>query len=91
MRLSCCCFLLVLVATNEEGHVLFVQNIRNCGTIRSPRTLGQGLIHLYKVSVPFEGSAIDTIGQFLESQTGNRHILLPSATFLVEKIYTPFH
>jgi hypothetical protein len=52
------------------------QQCDTCVASRGPRTRSRGLMHQYNVGAPFERIAIDIAGPFLESDRGNRYLLI---------------
>jgi hypothetical protein len=51
------------------------QQCETCATRRGPRTRTRGLIHQY-VGAPFERIAMDIAQPFLQSDRGNRYLLI---------------
>jgi hypothetical protein len=52
------------------------QQCDTCAASRGPRSRNQGLMHQYNVGAPFERIAVDITGPFLESDRGNRYLLV---------------
>jgi hypothetical protein len=59
--------LLFSLQTGKDVHS-WCKLFKTCATSRDPRTQSRGPVHLYNVSV-----LIETVGQFMKRQTGNRH------------------